>query len=82
MTHRKAIPKDSLLNLQSRRSKVIFVIIFTLLHMLLTGLFFYLSTSVVMANADTDQSLPVAGRILVGISDGFQWPLIISLASK
>src|SRR4030042_2380699 len=72
--------KAFLHGLRSRRSKVLFILIFTLLHMLLTALFFFWSFSVVMANSDADQPLPVAGKILVGISDGFQWPLIISLA--
>ncbi len=72
--------KDSLLNLRNRRSKILFLFSFTLLHMLLTALFFYWSFSVVMGYSANDKPVSAAGAILVRVSDFFQWPLIISLA--
>ena len=81
MSHRKPIRgNDSFISLRSRRSKIVFIICFTLIHMLLTALFFFWSFSVVMGYSADDKSLPAAGELLVRISDFFQWPLIISLA--
>ncbi|OGO14165.1 MAG: hypothetical protein A2Y53_06510 [Chloroflexi bacterium RBG_16_47_49] len=82
MSHRRPIRgKDSFLSLRSTRSKQFFVVSFTVLHMLLTGLFFFWSFSVVMAHADDSNPLPASAELLVRISDIFQWPLIITISS-
>lgn len=72
--------KDSFASLRGRKSRVLFILIFTLIHMLLTALFFFWSFSVVMGHSTEDTPLSVAGEILIRVSDFFQWPLIISLA--
>jgi hypothetical protein len=65
---------------QKRSSKVLFVIIFTLLHMLLTALLFLISFSFTMSIADTDKSLPLIGEMFYRLSQIFQWPVMISLS--
>jgi len=62
-----------------RKRRVLFIIIFTLLHMFLTGLLFMASFSVVLANANDDKPLPLAGKALVMVSEIFQWPLMIPI---
>lgn len=66
-------------SLQGRKSKFLFIIIFTLLHMLVTVLLFFWSFSVVMGNADDGEPLPIAGEILLQVSEVFQWPVFIPL---
>jgi hypothetical protein len=59
--------------------KILFTLSFCIVHMLLTGFLFIWSFSVVMANAIDPYPLPVSGKILVVISEIFQWPLIPNL---
>jgi hypothetical protein len=63
----------------SRNSKVLFVLVFTLIHMLITVGLFLASFYVVMANADDGKPLPAEAEILVRVSDVFQWPVLAPL---
>jgi hypothetical protein len=63
----------------SRNSKVLFVLVFTLIHMLVTVGLFLASFYVVMANADDGKPLPAEAEILVRVSDVFQWPVLAPL---
>jgi hypothetical protein len=65
---------------KTRSRKVLFVLIFTVLHMLLTVLLFLISFSFVMSIADTDKSLSLIGEIFYRLSQFFQWPVMISLS--
>ena len=65
---------------QRRSGKVLFVLIFTAVHMLLTVLLFLISFSFTMSIADTDKSLPLLGEIFYHLSQFFQWPVMISLS--
>jgi len=60
-------------------AKVLFALIVTVLHMLLTGLLFMLSFSLVMGSAAVDQPLSLVGEIVYRLSQLFQWPLVILL---
>jgi hypothetical protein len=83
MSHRKPIRKEApFTSLESRRNKLIFIFIFTLVHMLLTAIFFFWNYSVLLANIETGKPLTWAGQLLIRISEIFQWPLIISLAQN
>ena len=65
--------------LSSRSAKVLFVVIFTALHMLLTVLFFLVSFSLVMGSADDAKPLSLMGEVIYALSKILQWPVIVPL---
>ena len=65
--------------LQSRRNKVLFVLVFTLLHMVLSVALFLWSFSTVMGNMDNGAPLAIGEELIISISDILLWPIFIPL---
>ncbi len=77
-THRKPSPRW----LSHPKEKLIFILVFTVAHVLLTLGLFYWNYSSLLANMQTGAALTPAGQVLIKVSEAFQWPLIISLAQN
>jgi len=71
-----------MLNLQEPKGKLLFIAGFTIIHILLTVLFFFVSFSYVMAHADDNLPLPKPGEVLLFISDILLWPLIKAFTNE
>lgn len=68
------------MNIRRCKTRLLFVLGFTLVHMALSMLTFLWSFSVVMAHADDGLPLTAGGRIILWLSQAFQAPLISGLS--
>jgi hypothetical protein len=80
MSFRKPVRKEGPFRwIRSRKGRNIFVVVFTLVHILLTTLFFFWSFSAVMATTEGIDASSQSAKILVQISDFFTWPILFLL---
>ena len=67
------------MTLQTPKSRALFIIIFTLLHLILSVLLFLWSFSIVMGKMDDGRILTSGEVLIIHISDIFLWPVFIPL---
>jgi hypothetical protein len=83
MSNKKIVNNSDPLPLfHSGKNRLLFVLVFTPIHMLLTYVFFYLNYSSLLRNMETGSSLTWTGQLLIFLSDLFQWPLIRYLSQS
>ena len=67
------------MDLQTLKGRALFIIIFTVLHLILSVLLFLWSFSIVMGKLDDGRTLAFGQELIIHISDIFLWPVFIPL---
>ena len=67
------------MDLQTSKKRALFIVIFTLLHLIMTVMLFMWSFSIVMGKMDDGRTLTAGEELIIHISDIFLWPVFIPL---